>query len=122
MTFSEQFITIMDAVCDKFGIVIDWTAQNVVPYMTELGGRVVKYEIATSIIWLVVGCFMLIGLYALYKKGKRDRWDEAWIPFVFISIFTVVSSVSLIGGHVFNIIETVFLPEMVIIQFLSQFI
>lgn len=122
MTFSEQFITIMDAVCDKFGIVIDWTAQNVVPYMTELGGRVVKYEIATSIVWLVVGCFMLIGLYALYKKGKRDRWDEAWIPFVFISIFTVISSVSLIGGHVFNIIETIFLPEMVIIQFLSQFI
>lgn len=122
MTFSEQFITIMDAVCDKFGIVIDWTAQNVVPYMTELGGRVVKYEIATSIVWLLVGCFMLIGLYALYKKGKRDRWDEAWIPFVFISIFTVISSVNLIGRHVFNIIETVFLPEMVIIQFLSQFI
>lgn len=122
MTFSEQFITIMDAVCDKFGIVIDWTAQNVVPYMTELGGRVVKYEIATNIMWIIVGCIIFIGTYAFYKKGKRDSWDEAWIPFVFISIFTVISSVSLIGGHIFNIIKAVFLPEMVIIQFLSQFI
>lgn len=122
MTFSEQFIAIMDAVCEKFGIMIDWTAQNVVPYMTEVGGRIVKYEIATSAVWLTIGALMLIGLFALYKKGKRDRWDEAWIPYVFLSIFVIVGSIALIGSQVFDIIKAMFLPEMVIIQFLSQFI
>ena len=38
VTFSSQFIEIFDHLCQKFGIVIDWTAQNVVPYITALCG------------------------------------------------------------------------------------
>ena len=30
---STEIIKILDAICDKFGLVIDWTSQNVTPYM-----------------------------------------------------------------------------------------
>lgn len=34
MTVSDQIINVLDALCEKFGLVIDWTSENVVPYLT----------------------------------------------------------------------------------------
>ena len=48
MSFSSQFIEVLDALCAKFGIVIDWTSQNVMPYLTDLATRLISYEIWTS--------------------------------------------------------------------------
>ena len=31
MTVSEQIIQVIDALCEKFGIAIDWTTQNIIP-------------------------------------------------------------------------------------------
>ena len=54
MSFSSQFIEVLDALCAKFGIVIDWTSQNVMPYLTDLATRLVSYEIWTSAAWIVI--------------------------------------------------------------------
>ena len=48
MTVSNQIIAVLDAICEKFGIVIDWTASNIMPYLQDLCKRIVTYEIATS--------------------------------------------------------------------------
>lgn len=49
MTVSNQIIAVLDAICEKFGIVIDWTASNIMPYLQDLCKRIVTYEIATSV-------------------------------------------------------------------------
>ena len=54
MSFSSQFIEVLDALCEKFGIAIDWTSQNVVPYVTELATRIIAYEIWTSAAWITI--------------------------------------------------------------------
>ena len=35
MSFSENFINIMDAIGKQLGIAIDWTSQKVVPYKEQ---------------------------------------------------------------------------------------
>ena len=30
MTVSEQIIQVLDALCEKFGLVIDWTSENAI--------------------------------------------------------------------------------------------
>ena len=45
MSFSSQFIEVLDALCEKFGIAIDWTSKNVMPYVTDLDARIITYEI-----------------------------------------------------------------------------
>lgn len=52
---SEEIIKVLDNLCEKFGIAIDWTSQNVVPYLKELVGRFINYEVVTSIFWIIVG-------------------------------------------------------------------
>ena len=60
MKFSEEVIAILDNVCAKFGVAVDWTSENVVPYLTELAGKCVKYELVTSIMW--IAAFALLTL------------------------------------------------------------
>ena len=68
---SDEVIKILDALAEKFGIVIDWTSQNVLSYLQQLCDKYVTYEIATSIMWLVIGVILtLFGIYFVVK-GKR---------------------------------------------------
>ena len=52
MTASNQIIAVLDAICEKFGIVIDWTASNIMPYLQDLCKRIVSYKIATSVTYV----------------------------------------------------------------------
>ena len=52
MTFSNEVITILNDLCAKFGIAIDWTADNVMPYIQDLGNRFISYTLTMTIISL----------------------------------------------------------------------
>ena len=45
MEMSEQIIKVLDSVCEKFGIAIDWTNNNVLPYIQQLGDKIVKHDL-----------------------------------------------------------------------------
>lgn len=46
---SDEIIKILDDLGQRFGIAIDWSSQNVMPYLQDLVRRFTTYEIATSI-------------------------------------------------------------------------
>ena len=58
---SEEIIKVLDNLCEKFGIAIDWTSQNVKPYLQELFVKYTNYEMATSIMWLVIFVMILVA-------------------------------------------------------------
>lgn len=60
----EQIINVLNNLCDKLGIVVDWTQQNIQPYLQELFEKYVRYEITTSAVWIVVWV-ALISIIAL---------------------------------------------------------
>lgn len=64
MTISNQIIAVLDAVCEKFGIVIDWTANNVMPYLQDLCHRVTTYEIVTSVAWIILQVIVVIKFFS----------------------------------------------------------
>ena len=56
---SDDVIKILDALSEKIGLSIDWTSQNVVPYINQLCRKYVNYEITTSVIWIILGVCVL---------------------------------------------------------------
>lgn len=52
---SKEIIEVLDALSDRLGMSIDWTQNNIIPYLQEISSKYVNYEIATSIVWIVVG-------------------------------------------------------------------
>ena len=123
MSFSSQFIEVLDALCAKFGIVIDWTSQNVMPYLTDLATRLISYEIWTSVAWIVILGVAFVVIWKLTKNARKDdSFDNegicvcAWVACGFIGIiFIVVACV-----EVFDIIRALAIPEVVIYGFLKR--
>ena len=120
MSFSSQFIEVLDALCEKFGIVIDWTSQNVVPYLTDLAARIITYEIWTSVAWIVIAAIVfLIGWKMTKNMCKEDRFDADRIAGWGIRIIIGIICFTFIGFEVFDIIEAVALPEKTLYDFIT---
>lgn len=118
MTFSDQFIKVLDALCDKVGITIDWTSTNVFPYLQDLMQRFIKYETYTSILWLIIGLVLFVFfLTALMKISKNEYVDE-----ITISVCLVISIAGflLAIGKAIDIIEVNTIPEKTIIEYVKN--
>ena len=121
MSFSSQFIEVLDALCEKFDIAIDWTSQNVVPYLTDLAARIITYEIWTSAAWIViVAIVFLIALKMTKNLCKEDRFEDEWFSGWIIRIITGIIFFTVIGFEVFDIIEALALPEKTLYDFITR--
>ena len=121
MSFSSQFIEVLDALCEKFGIVVDWTSQNVVPYVTDLATRIITYEIWTSAAWIViVAIVFLIALKMTKNLCKEDRFEDEWFSGWIIRIIIGIIFFTVIGFEVFDIIEALALPEKTLYDFITR--
>ena len=120
MSFSSQFIEVLDALCEKFGIVIDWTSQNVMPYLTDLATRLISYEIWTSMAWIVIAAILFLIAWKMTKNMcKADRldyeWFLGWVVRIFIGVFCFITIVF----QIFDIIEALALPEKTLYVFIT---
>lgn len=130
MTFSDQVIQIINTLCDKFGIAIDLASDNVVPYLKELCLKFIKYEIWTSVFWIVIsisfcGIFW-IAFLSTKKKANEINFDVSyfvsWVNVGSCIIATISSVVAFLvmGREIYDIIEAVTFPEKVILEYLSK--
>jgi hypothetical protein len=129
MNVSEQIINVLDNLCQKFGLVIDWSAENILPYLKELCGKFINYEINTSITWIVIMLILCVIFWivfaATFKPAKKVKWDldyaESWINelFLLISIIWSVISILVVSIQAFDIIEAIYLPEKTIYDFIN---
>lgn len=71
---SNEVIKVLDHICDKFGIAIDWSSSNIIPYLQDLMVRITKYVTYTSIFWLVIS--MLTIIISIYLSIKLIKWSK----------------------------------------------
>ena len=137
MEFSEQVIKVLDAVCDKFGIAIDWTSNNVIPYIEQLGNKIISYDICMSIMWLVIGGVIPLTVAIFIKKFLNKKkleaedkpndyyftdgsLNEAEDWYFIVGILLVVAIV--IGiANIQGIIQDIIFPEKTIIEFITPY-
>lgn len=113
---SDEVIKLLDDLGRRFGIAIDWSSQNVMPYLQDLMSRYIDYEVMTSIAWIVIGAILLIGgivFTIIFVKNGRDCAP-------LISIGIAIGGVVLIGVQVFDIITCYTIPEKAIIEYINS--
>ena len=134
VTFSSQFIEIFDHLCQKFGVVIDWSAQNVIPYITALCGRMTSYIIFKNVVLIFVfaGIFYLFWRFTNPCCSKENKWDPdfqycksmngsyvlGWVGRGVVTAFSFGVSITAL----LTIIKCIYLPEFVIIDYLSAYL
>lgn len=127
---SEEVIKILDALAEKFGLAIDWTSANVLPYLQQLCSKYVTYEIATSVVWILIGiCLLFVGKYAIgktkycwekYKEDWHSDYDFGAIWLGILAGCVIVGGIIVILCQTFNIVTCITFPEKIIIEELQS--
>lgn len=133
MNVSDQIIQVIDALCEKFGIAVDWTSENIIPYVQTLGGKLISYELITSI-YLIVLMVIITVVYTIVfkktykyfcKKVDEERYDECgWSVarafFVAGLLCITLATIIVIAIQTNDIIKCLTFPELFIFEYISN--
>jgi hypothetical protein len=127
---NKEILEALNQLTDKFGIAVDWSNQNALPYLRDLMGRLVRYEIITSVVWLIVGALFVLSAiwwlkfikYARKKYediGHFNDWDVAANVAMFVMIIMVLLGIIIVLCQIDDIIQCVVLPEGIILKYIK---
>ena len=127
MTVPNQIIAVLDAICEKFGIVIDWTASNIMPYLQDLCKRIVTYEIATSAAWIILQVVIVVLAFYIHNKkikplAEADDDDYCLVIATTICIVIAIIATIVICVQVADIIKALTIPEITVYYFAKPFL
>ena len=129
---SEEIIKVLDELGKRFGIVIDWSNQNIVPYLQELLKRFICYQNITAGIWIIISVAIIIGgvimLNFLNKWKKSDDYDSSYcsdddvlaaVGYI-LSVCIIALGIGLIIGNILGITKNICMPEMVVYEYIKN--
>ena len=127
MTVSNQIIAVLDAICEKFGIVIDWTASNIMPYLQDLCKRIVSYEIATSVAWIVFQVVIVVLAFRIRNKkvkpiAESDGDDYSLSGYTIVCAIITVIAFIVVCVQAVDIVRALTIPEITIYKFAKPFL
>lgn len=117
MQLSDEIIKLLEYLCEKIGITIDWTSDNVLPYLQQLCEHFIKWEVGTSISWIMIAVItMIIALITCIVLHKNIGMESLeWLIFEAIACIALV----VICVQVFDIIECYTFPEKAIYDYIQ---
>lgn len=128
---SNQIIEVLNEICNKFGLAIDWTSKNVQPYLQDLIAKCVAYKFATSIMWLIFGILvcaigsvlvkMTVGSWKKYKEeGSFSDRDICAIQCIASGILLTVGIV-MVACNITTMIACKTFPEKVVLDMITLY-
>ena len=127
-------LQVIESVCDKLGLVVDWTNQNVVPYAQELAERYIKYIFVSNVVQIVLASVLLVACivvtYYCYRKNREivlergDRWQyNEEVKYLVIGATLACAmpfDVAWLIVKVFQLIKILYIPEVYILNLLAN--
>lgn len=119
MTISSQIIEVLNDICKKFGIVIDWSQENILPYLQELAGKYISWEIATSVAWLIgAAIIIVVGIILLVVDIKCFGFCGMSVVGVLLWLVALV----VIAEQINDILTCKYFPEKQIVEYVKYLI
>jgi hypothetical protein len=140
---TNEIIKVLDYLGEKFGMAIDWTQENVLPYAQDLAERFIKFNIIEDVMWLafwalslVAGIIVSILMVKSFQKANASKADTILIEYynsgsipngggICLTIFAIVFILgSIIGIPVMSssIAQWIIIPEFKIAKEISYLI
>ena len=120
MTVSSEIIEVLDYLGEKFGIAIDWTSNNVLPYLQALVDKFIKWEIFTSILWIAIAAFIIVMTITLMNlKRFREINEETDGMLWVLAGLLILGFFVVICVQILDIIECNIFPEKVLYDFIK---
>ena len=130
---SDQIIKVLDNLCEKFGVAIDWSSKNIQPYLEELMAKAVNYKFSIATMWLITGIILFIigcigikiGVFCKKKYNEIEKltdWDVAAMFAWVLSGAGMIGSVLMIFSNIITIITCRTFPEKIIVDMIQTYL
>ena len=119
---ANEIIKVLDDLCNRFGIAIDWADANVIPYVEELMQKYISWEIAMSIATMAIP-FVLFIIFCV--AGVIANWMNGDLSVGAFSILAAVAAFVFIFcaiAETVDIITCIYFPEKQIIEYIQLLI
>ena len=113
---ADDIIKLLEYLFAKMGIAIDWSADNIMPYLMELGSHIVSYKMwcAIIIICAVLVSFIIVwSLCNMWKKVYPNNEDVCIYTIIIKLAITVVMIIT-ISVQSITIVKCKTFPEIVV--------
>lgn len=132
MQVSEQIIQVLNYLGEKLGVTMNWTSENVLPYIQTLCNKYINWEIATSVFYLIIG-ILLFGLailtfiyakrcYSRYKNNKSSYYDVSAMILGITCGCLAITGILMIMLQITDIIKCIYFPELKIYEYVQMLI
>ena len=134
----NKVIEVLDYMGEKLGIAIDWTAENVMPQVTEFMGRYQVYAIVENVlrvIMFIIGIAILgVILKKIFKGIATEDHNNIWyemhwstdggLTCAVIILFALIIAASVVFAvcHVFDIAKWALVPEIQFFETFSEYL
>lgn len=138
---SEEVIKVFDYIGEKLGVAIDYTQENIYPYLEDLWHRYITFEIvkhsigcAVASIMLIIALFVVKKLYSYYKQAlngdvdgfffclgwreKPEMNDISIVLSIIAAVMSIFSIIFMVCSSI-SIIEWSLIPEKCIMEVLG---
>ena len=100
----------------KFGLMIDWSNENIIPYLKELAQRVVQYETWQSVFWLIIGILTIIlGIIFIILELKGIFRADGFL--IIIGCVGIVVGIGITVCQIDDILLCKYLPEKILLRY-----
>lgn len=130
---SNEIIKVLDALCDKFGIAVDWSNENVLPYIGELIDKFITWQINKDIFLIILGVIFCALCIPLFKIGKwswskvnevgiyeKDSWIVLSIFAYAFMVISLIAGIILIPIVIWDLIKCLSFPELIILEYIQN--
>lgn len=124
---ADQIIQVINDLCQKFGIVMDWSAENLVPVAEHLGSRIVEWNIAEAIFCIILcGIFFIAGIVSAISGFKlmysKDYYnDDLCFALILIGILAATGFGVGLSYNIYDLIKCLTFPELKILEYIQSF-
>lgn len=130
---SEEIIKILDNLGERLGIAIDWTSENILPYLQDLMSRFIGLKNVQAIIWLVISAvvilltiLVIIGTIKYIKKQDKTSYEYEDKIFICGLIDFVIGIVAIIFltillCNTFGLIQNIYTPELTLLEYITNY-
>lgn len=118
MLFNEYLMELIDNFAKGMGVVIDWTSNNIIPYIQDLLNRYVSYQITMCSIGVglsflgIIATIILLRLTYLLIERETLVFIATMIGAIVIGVLSIQGLIILVP----QLFELIFIPEIYMYQ------
>ena len=120
MNISEQIIQVLDDLCRRFGIVIDWSKETVAPYLEELATKFITFEVKTSWFWIFSSVIVTVIAWVLFIIFNHIDPADAGVIIGVVACCITVAFILITGSQVYDIITCETFPEKILLREIEE--